>query len=185
MQTKNKAHDAAIYNFQGGEQILIDANVWLYLAPPAAQPTPYNAKTYTKVYANLLQANAVPLVDTVVLSEYCNRYLRLEYGAINKSTYPTFKLFRQSPAGQIILQAAVAEMHNILRISNIRDTALVNIDLPGVLQAVQNGSLDFNDGVLLENCRLHGWKLLTNDSDMMLGGIDVLTTNGKLLAACP
>lgn len=56
---------------------------------------------------------------------------------------------------------------------------------PGVEAETQAGSLDFNDGVLVEVCRIRGWKLLTNDADMQLGGIEVLTTNPKLLAACP
>ena len=43
---------------------------------------------------------------------------------------------------------------------------------------------DFNDGILLENCRLNNWKMLTNDSDMTLGGIEILTANRRLLDAC-
>jgi hypothetical protein len=39
--------------------------------------------------------------------------------------------------------------------------------------------------MLVETCRLRGWKLLTNDADMTLGGIELLTSNPKLLAACP
>ena len=40
MQPKNKAHNATAYQFQEGEEILVDANVWLYLFPPPAQPEP-------------------------------------------------------------------------------------------------------------------------------------------------
>jgi predicted nucleic acid-binding protein len=185
VQTRNKALDATSYQFNAGEGILIDANIWLYLAPPATQPTPPWVRTYSSVFARLLHANAVPLVDTLVLSEYCNSYLRLEYNASWKTQYPQFKTFRQSQDGHAVLQTAVAEMAAILRQSTLCDTVLTAIDIPGVLQAVQSGSLDFNDGVMLENCRLHNWKLLSHDGDMTLGGIDVLTTNRKLLAACP
>ena len=40
-------------------------------------------------------------------------------------------------------------------------------------------------GELAETCRHNGWKLVTNDSDFTSGGIEILTTNSKLLADCP
>jgi predicted nucleic acid-binding protein len=181
---KNKAHDASTYHFQPGEPILIDANVWLYLQPPAAQPATSWAATYSKVFANLLHARAQPVVDALVLSEYLNRYIRLEYDASWKVAYPKFKDFRKSPDGALILQSAVAEIGQILKAASAHDTRLSGIDIPTVLGQVQIGTMDFNDGLLIENCRLNGWKLLTNDGDMRTGGIDVLTKNKSLLQAC-
>ena len=185
MKTKNRAHDAAAYTYQAGEPILIDANVWLYLLPPASQPTPSWAVAYSSTFSRLLQAKAQPVVDALVLSEYLNRYVRIEYDAAWRGAYPRFKDFRQSRDGANILQAAVAEVTQILKNSSSRDTGLENVDMPAVLGAVQNGIVDFNDGLLIQNCRLNGWKLLTHDGDMTLGGIDLLTTNKKLLNACP
>ncbi|EXI71433.1 MAG: hypothetical protein AW07_03662 [Candidatus Accumulibacter sp. SK-11] len=79
----------------------------------------------------------------------------------------------------------MAEVKQILKNSSSRDTHLENIDMPAVLAAVESGTVDFNDAMLIQNCRLNGWKLLTHDGDMTLGGIDLLTTNKKLLNACP
>lgn len=185
MKTKNKARDAATYNFQTGERILIDANVWLYLLPPAAQPAPAWAAAYSGVFSRLLRAKAEPVVDGLVLSEYLNRYVRIEYDASWRVTYPKFKDFRKSANGVAVMQAAVAEVTQILKSSATRHTLLANIDIPAVLGAVQCGAMDFNDGLLIENCRINGWKLLTHDGDMIIGGIDLLTTNSKLLQACP
>ena len=185
MKMKNRVHNAATYNFQAGESILIDANVWLYLAPPAAQPAPRWASAYSGTFARLLRAKARPLVDCLILSEYLNRYVRIEYEASWKGGYTKFKDFRQSPDGVGVLGAAVAEVAQILKAASARDTPLANMDLASVLTAVQNGVIDFNDGLLIENCRVNGWKLLTNDGDMAVGGIDVLTTNAALLRNCP
>lgn len=184
MKTKNKAHDAANYLFQKDELILIDANIWLYLLPPAAQPAPAWTSAYSGTFSRLLQAKAQPVVDALILSEYLNRYVHIEY-APWKTSYPKFKDFRQSVDGASILQSAVAEVGQILKSSAACDTLLEKIDMPAVLGAVQSGTVDFNDGLLIENCRLNGWKLLTNDGDMTVGGIEVLTCNKKLLNACP
>lgn len=185
MKTRNKAHHAVSYAYQAGEPILIDANVWLYLHPPAAQPAPAWASDYSGAYASLLNAQARPQVDTVILSEYFNRYIRIEYDAAWRATYPSFKRFRQSSHGQPILQSAAAEMEQILGSCIAVDTSLSSIDLPALMCAVRDGAIDFNDGVLIENCRIRGCKLLTHDADMNIGGIEVLTTNKKLMAACP
>lgn len=185
MKTKNKAHDAETYNFPGGEHILIDANVWLYLLPPAAQPAPRWAVAYSRAFSRLLQAKARPVVDAIILSEYLNRYIRLEYDVTWKAAYPKFKDFRQSTDSTAVLKAAVAEVNTILNTATPNDTPLANMDLPAVLSAVQSGTVDFNDGLLIQSCRVNGWKLLTHDGDMTMGGIDLLTTNKKLLQACP
>ncbi|WP_017524847.1 hypothetical protein [Pusillimonas noertemannii] len=184
MTKKNKAFNATSYVFKEDEHILNDANIWLYLQPPTAQPTPTWAAGYSSVFANLLKARAVPIIDAFVLSEYINRYLRLEYIAQWSAAYPKFKDFRQSAEGLGIAQHAVADVHTILRSACPRDTQLQHIDLARVLSQTASGQADFNDGVLVENCRLQGWKLLTHDADMTIGGINVLTNSQKLLRNC-
>ncbi len=181
---KNKAIDARTYQFGSAEPILIDTNVWLYLQPPAMRPTSRGAAGYSSAFSNLLRAKAQPVVDALILSEYLNRYIRIEYDASWRSAYTDFKEFRKSADSTSILQAAVAEIDQILKTAKACNTQLNGINMAAVLGEVQAGTIDFNDSLLIENCRLNGWKLLTHDSDMTTGGIDVLTTNTRLLQAC-
>lgn len=182
---KNRAHDAMKYAFTKGEPILIDANVWLYLQPPAAQPPPGFAWRYSSTLKSILGAGATPVIESLVLSEYLNRYLRLEYNAEWRVAYPRFKDFRKSRDFAPLAQAAVADAKQILSLASPQDTLLSATNLTEILEETEKGTLDFNDGVLVENCRQNGWKLLTNDGDMTVGGIEVLTTYKPLLAACP
>jgi predicted nucleic acid-binding protein len=182
---KNKALEACSYIFQPGESIMVDANVWRYLLPPAAQPVSRWASAYSRAYGNMLSAKATPVVDALILSEYLNRYLRIEYSAFWARTYRDFKSFRQSADAANTLGNAVAELEQIARVATVCDTPLADIDLTALFGQIQSGTIDFNDGLLVENCRRNGWKLLTNDSDMTMGGIEVLTTNTRLLRACP
>ncbi len=55
MKTSNKAHDAATYGFSASERILVDANVWLYLCPPAGTPTTSFANQYSAVFRRVLR----------------------------------------------------------------------------------------------------------------------------------
>jgi predicted nucleic acid-binding protein len=182
--TKNKAHNTGSYVFKANEHILIDANVWLYLQPPITQPPPYYAWRYSLAFKNLISAQAKPVIEVLVLSEYINRYLRLEYKTTWDKKYPDFKTFRCSSDFPVIAKNVIAEARQILKLSIVEDTPFSQIDLSAILDKTEIGLIDFNDGVLIKTCRTRGWKLLTNDADMCHGGIEVLTSNKKLLAAC-
>jgi predicted nucleic acid-binding protein len=186
MKATNRAFDALRYDFVAGQAILVDTNVWVFLHPPTAQPTSRWASVYSAVFARLLKSKAVPMADAIVLSEYLNRYLRIEYDAASRvAQYRGFKDFRRSADGRAVARRAVAEAYSILKNATLEDTSLSKIDHDAVLAGVEGGGIDYNDGILAENCRLRGWTLLTDDGDMTRGGIEVLTANQALLRKCP
>jgi predicted nucleic acid-binding protein len=53
-----------------------------------------------------------------------------------------------------------------------------------ILANFENGLCDFNDGLIAHSCLKNGWKLITNDSDLTTGGIELLTANRTLLQTC-
>ena len=183
--TRNRAIEATAYVFRPGERVLIDANVWIYLQPPVSKPPPGYSWQYSATLKNLIAARATPVIEALVLSEYINRYLRIEYSVSWLGRYHKFKDFRTSPDFASVASAAIGDARQILKLTSPQETPFPQVDLPSVLAETEAGTIDFNDGVLVETCRICGLKLLTNDSDMTIGGIDVLTSNPRLLAACP
>lgn len=185
--TRNRALDASTYSFTADEPVLLDTNIWLSLYSPPSSSTRKRAARYSSVFQRLIAAKATPVVDAVILSEFINRYVRIEFDAAKRSVTGTptdFKQYRMTPAGLSALQAAVVEAKRILAASSHQDTPFSRISISDVLSETEAGTLDFNDGVLVESCRLNGWKLLTDDGDMQLGGVEVLTANSALLLAC-
>ena len=182
--TRNKVFNALKYEFQAEEPILIDANVCLYLLPPPGQSTSPWTADYSAAFKRLLAAKAAPVTDAIIISEYLNRYFRLEYEAGWKSQYATFKKFRVSGDFKNLAEDAIDEAGQILMHSAFQNTPLKDLDLNAILTETKAGTLDFNDAVIVESCRHHGWKLLTNDGDCCLGGIEVLTTAPELLSRC-
>lgn len=189
--TKNKAYHAARYTFKKGEPVVVDTNVWLFLQPPAAQPPQVYTRAYSAAFKNLVVAGAEPVVEALILSEYLNRYWQIEWRAWQISNpglagrYPKPKDFRKSPYFTPIAQSAIAEAKGIISLCRVDETPLHLTDLNAMLAEFSAGIFDFNDGVIVETCRLRGWKLLTDDADMTKGGIEVLTANQKLITACP
>jgi predicted nucleic acid-binding protein len=182
---KNKAHSLSGYNFTSGEEVLFDANIWLYLFPPPGNPTQAYAKQYSKAVADLLKAKAKPILVPIVLSEYLNRYCRIEWEGYYKNSYPRFKKFRQSLDFPQIATPAKSFSLKILNMSSVCQVDGDRSCLEEALNDFSAGGVDFNDALLADLCKKKGFKLLTNDGDFLKGGIEILTSNPTILRACP
>jgi len=176
-----RIHNALTYSFTRGENILVDANIWISLYPPTSRPTSTISENYSLIFKNLITSKACPIIDTLILSEYLNCYVRLEHRASWQKQYPKQKEFRQSADFSAVGQAAIKNAMNLLSFTELRDTLISQVDLSSILEATKAGICDFNDGVYVEICRKQGWKMLTHDRDMAYGGIELLTTNESLL----
>ncbi len=181
---KNRAHDLAAYAFSSGDALLLDTNVWLYLFPAPSDKQRGSAANYSAAFKKMLAVGAHLAMDALILSEYLNRYCRIEWTALHKAAHPDFKRFRQSADYASVGQGAALYAQNILKQCTRHDHPFAAVNVAQVLADFEAGTHDLNDGLLVETCRIHGWKLVTNDGDFTQGGIEVITTNPKLIAAC-
>ena len=182
---KNRAHDLGTYAFTCGEPLLLDANVWLYLFPPPTGTQSRFAGQYSAGLKSMQSAGAVLILDAMVLSEYLNRYCRIEWSALHQGQQPDFKSFRKSPDFKAIGESSASFARSMVKLCARHDHPFSAANITQVLSDFAAGTTDFNDGLLAEACRQNGWKLVTNDGDFTCGGIEVLTTNPRLLTACP
>lgn len=179
---KNKAHDLASYKFTKDETILFDANIWLYLFPAPSDVPPFFAANYSRALKCMMTAGVRFALDALVLSEYLNRYCRIEFNAQKNGM--TFKQFRNSSDFTAVGKTAAAYSTRILKLCQRYDHPFSLSDMSQVLTNFEAGLYDFNDGLLADICRQNGWKFVTHDGDFTKGGIEILTTNPRLLAAC-
>jgi len=185
MKMNNKAYDLTSYSFSQGERILIDTNIWLYLFPAPGDPKQKFAKEYSSAFSQLVNAQAVPVLDLMVLSEYLNRYCRIEWEGRFKDRFSRFKNFRKS---KDFLSVASSAQKFAMKFFGFCQTNLVlsnESDIKLALAGFASGKTDFNDALLVNICKKQNWKLMTNDADFQHGGIEVLTTHPQLLKACP
>jgi len=181
---KNKAYNLSSYSFSSDEQVLLDANVWLYLFPAPGKP-PYNhADQYSEAFANLLKAQAKPILDPIILSEYLNSYIRIEWKAKHTKKLLNFKKFRNSSDFASVSSTAKTFAKKILSLCQIHSIPANELDLTNALASFSTGCVDFNDAILIDICKKRNLKLMTNDGDFNNGGIEILTTNPRLLQAC-
>jgi predicted nucleic acid-binding protein len=181
---RNKAYELSNYNFVKNETLLIDTNIWLYLFPAPSESRPRLTRQYSAAFKVILDTKVTIAINSLILSEYLNRYCRIEWKALHKTTYPEFKDFRQSVDYTSVGQQAAAFAKRILRLCAKKDDDFTAADITQILSNFESGIVDFNDGLIADSCLRYGWKLITHDGDFTEGGIDVLTTNSKLLTNC-
>lgn len=184
VKMSNKVYDLSSYSFSFGEQILVDTNIWLYLFPAPGNPQQSFARQYSAAFSRLVSARAQPVLDPMVLSEYLNRYCRIEWEGNFKSQYRNFKQFRQSSDFQKIALSAHIFASKILSSCQIHSIPADKLDFNQALADFKSRQVDFNDALLIDVCKKQNMKLMTNDADFQHAGIEVLTTNPRLLKAC-
>ena len=188
---KNKAQQVSRYNFTAGELILPDANIWLLLYSPATQALPARRQaqiaTYSAAWSDLYTAGASVCLDPLVMCEVVNRLLHDEWMRLDpRRFYRNRKDFRDnSPNYRTAAQAVEATSRLIVADSQALEHSFKNWDLDALLAEFGSAFKDWNDQLIVENCRHHKCKLLTDDADHTEGGIQVLTENLRLVNACP
>jgi predicted nucleic acid-binding protein len=162
--------------------VLVDANVWLYLYPPPINSNvPFFVRHYSSGYRRMIDNGAQPVLDPIILSEYLNRYCRIEWGGQFKSNYPNFKHFRKSHDFRSVARDVSSYATRIVSSCAVHETPTDKLDLNQAIADFESGGIDFNDAILVDICKKHGFKLLTNDGDFKSGGIEVLTNHPGLL----
>lgn len=162
-----------------GRRLFFDANVLLYLFGSTSSTW---ANTYSSVFSQCLKMGNILCVDVFVLSEFINRFLRIEYenylktkGLNNQQV--KFKNFRSQPEGA----QASKDVETIVKGRILNKFALVGklFDVEDV-NAISLVYCDFNDELIVQTCRQHQCVLVTNDADFSGANIDILTANNKL-----
>ncbi len=181
MMMMNKAYDLSSYSFSKGEQILVDTNIWLYLFPAPVKPRHRFADQYSKAFSNLISTDAQPILDPMVLSEYLNRYMRIEWDGNYKSNHHEFKDFRNSQDFLKVAASAKTFAIKIVSFCKVHSVPANELGLNQILTDFSSGKVDFNDAILIDICKQKSLKLMTNDGDFQNCGIEILTTNPRLL----
>lgn len=165
-------------------QFFFDANVLLYLFGTVAIPSnKWAINAYNTVFSNCLRAKIVLCIDVTVLSEFINRFIRVEYESYLKSnclnrTNFKFKDFRNTKEGrqasqdiQLIVNGKILKNFKLIG-------KLFNQD---EIKSISLVNSDFNDELIVKTCKEHQCVLVTNDADFSGANVDILTANKKLI----
>lgn len=181
---KNRALRISDYPFSETDKLLFDANIWLYVLSPQPGLMARSDFGYSNAMKRMKHAKSEILLDVSVMGEVINKLCRIYYAADHASAYQGYKDFRKSAAFLAVARNVCTVSTEMLKVAQAVDFPFAHIDREWVVEQVGTAEMDYTDALLVQTCFIHKWKLVTHDGDLCTGGIDVITANRKLIAAC-
>ncbi len=173
------AQEVSRYTFSAKDNLFLDANIWLFLYGPQQPRAQSYIRTYSNAYGRILNAKSRIYVDVLIVSEFVNRYARLQQNLFAPGS--KFKQFRNSPSFKTVAQDIAFNVNRILKHSSRIESGFATLNMSDLLNDFAAGASDFNDQVIAELCKHNGLTLVTHDGDFDAPGISVLTANRNLL----
>lgn len=179
----SNAIDITVHKFAETDKLFFDTNIWLSLYGPQGAPNDPRTQIYSNALAKAMRAKSQIWVDVLVVSEFINRFARIEYDIQypNRSHRPDFKRFRNNPDFQPIGQAIAAAVRSILKLAARIESGFSVIDINVLLTEFETSPRDFNDQILTGLCLANNLILVTHDSDFKDKGVNILSANRKIL----
>jgi predicted nucleic acid-binding protein len=177
-----KTLNISSYTFRQTDELLIDANVWLYIYGPQI-PQDQKSINYSNALTNILQAKCSVFIDVLILSEFINRYSRLKCFQDKGSADPNiFKSYRQSSDFNTVAKDITDAVRRIFKHSKCVESGFTSININDLLTDYESKRRDFNDQILVEICKSRSFKLVTHDGDFRDYDITILTANRNMLS---
>ena len=174
-------HNVNSYSFVQTDELLIDANIWLYIHGPQV-PKDQRSRNYSNALTNIFNVKCSIFIDVLILSEFINRYSRLkcfqEKGTADSNT---FKVYRQSSDYKLVAKDFTDAARRIFKHSKCVESEFTSIDIDDLLKDYESNCPDFNDQILVKLCKSRSLKLVTHDSDFRNYDITILTANRNML----
>jgi predicted nucleic acid-binding protein len=147
-----------------------DTNIWLSTNGPYINTTSRKAKIYSGFIKAVRSAGGQIFSDITVLSEFINRYARIEFdlASQNGSFQGQFKDFRKSDLWSPVAEDIRSEVSSIMLLSElVSDNGSTKASVGRICDDMISGESDFNDEIILDICRYNGFSLVTHDSDFV------------------
>lgn len=164
----------------GDRKVFFDANILLYLYWSTNLSW---QERYSQVYSKLIDQNNPFVLHYVVISEFINRAIKIEYSNYLRENNITskdfsYKSYRDSEAGKEVQNDVYTLVKSILLEQfEIVNKNLNQIEIEAMLEV---DNLDFSDKLINQVCKDNNYVLLTNDRDFKDTGIDILTLNRNI-----
>jgi hypothetical protein len=151
------------------ETFYFDNSVWMYLFCPLGNYNSLKQKHYSAFLQSIRTSNGTIFISSLILSEFANRYLRMDFerwkAETNKPTAKFKSDFVGTPRYETTVEEVKRTINQIMRVCDKTHDNFNAIELNSVFQHLP--VIDFNDGYYIELARLGNWKIVTDDKDFI------------------
>jgi predicted nucleic acid-binding protein len=175
-----KATGISTFTFLPTHALFFDANIWLRLYWPRYIPSSPDIKAYADAQLRVMNAKAKVFIDVMVISEFVNRYAKLEQERSFNWKNKIPKDYRNSADFKPVANQIADMVKRIGRITTQTETQFCSMNLDSLMVEYEKGNADFNDQIYIELCKQKQFTFVTHDRDFRGAGIPMLSANPKL-----
>lgn len=180
-----KVHDIITYQPSSTDVFFFDNNVWMYLFCPIGNYEKLKQRKYASFFRDVNSAKSCIWINSLVLSEFCNAWLRIVYNNWKKKPENVakndYKLnFVGSQTYNDTVQEIKLTLKSILKKAERATDDFNSINLDHIFTELEN--CDFNDSYYLEQSSRNKWKIVTDDADLFKNNkldVEIITANIK------
>jgi len=162
------------FKAQANHKYYFDNNIWMYiLCPIGNYKQDFQIKS-SRILSQIKSAGASIFINHLVLSEFSNAYIRLEYNkwkdGITDGKNEYKKHFKFTQLYQDTQVEIVASLKRIIKLTQ-HCNELEDSEIKSVINNMS--SIDFNDSYYIELCKKENLKLVSNDTDFRTINVDI------------
>jgi hypothetical protein len=149
------------------QMYFFDNNIWMFLFSPIGNYEKNKQSSISSFLSLLKTSNCDIVLNSLVLSEFSNANLRLDFKLWKNETKNYSADFKKdyltSPRYKNTEQVIESCINQILKLSDRFSDNFNSINIENVLKNFK--TIDFNDAYYLELCTQNNWFLVSDDGD--------------------
>jgi len=172
--------DVADYTPSPNDTFFFDNNIWMFLFCPLGNYKQKPQQKYSSFLEKVKSANSMIFTTSMILSEFSNTYLRLDYELWKDDMGFHGAKFKKDYVGTDRYKETVGDikpsLNQILKLAQHYPDDFNAIDIDKVLTHFR--FIDFNDSYYIELCESNKWVIVTDDKDFIKynnHSLDVIT----------
>ena len=180
-------YDISTYVPSPGEDFFFDNNVWMYLYCPIGNYKQHVVSHYSGFLKKIIMARSNIYISSLILSEFFNSYIRLEYNVLQDGDPSKYRNFKKDFRGSKEYEKAMSFIKTtvnsqILKLSRRINDSFDGIDMTDLMNRIE--TYDYNDKYIMKLSGMNGFKVVTNDIDYAscMHGVAIITANRKLIS---
>lgn len=158
--------DIEKYQPKLNETFFFDNNVWMFLFCPVGNYEIKKQRAYAEFFKRVQSSRSAIFINSLVLSEFCNRWLRIEY-AIWKKKLGEEKDYKKDFVGSSEYKSTVKDIKDAVnRILSVSSRVTDDFNAIEINEVYNEFSeIDFNDSYFIVLAHKKKWKIITDDFD--------------------
>lgn len=164
-----KLHDITTYQPSYSDIFFFDTNVWMFLFCPIGGYKKEKQRKYSDFFNKVVSSKACIWINSLVLSEFTNAWLRIAFNDwkkipanIGKNNYKQH--FVPTASYKSTIEEIRPTLEIILKKAERATDDFNSISIDHIFRELEN--CDFNDSYYIELASRHKWKIVTDDADL-------------------